>query len=384
MTTRTRDTRDAGTRPPADLPSDRGPAWTRWPLVMALAWSAAYLGLGIAWLTGAGGNPADPAVDGSSRLSLLGLLGPKAGAAVITALAGFGLLLGLVLARQRPSSHPRLLSRLPVIAAAGLGVLLAVVLPDYRLLAAVGYTPILLVLTVLGRLPDGVNLWPWPVVNMALLSVAGLAWVAAAVVHHRRVNRACVRCGRGMAEGTAAAADADVHLPWTHPRVAARWGRWAVAAAVAVPVGYAVTRYAWALGIPLGVSQRLLDDLGPGVYAGAALATLGVGGAVLTLGLVQRWGEVFPRWLVGLAGRRVPVWLAMVPAAGVSVAVTSAGLMFVRFWVTGQLDALPGEASDVAAWLPEMFWPLWGVALATATYAYWLRRRGVCRSCGLE
>jgi hypothetical protein len=119
----------------------------------------------------------------------------------------------------------------------------------------------------------------------------------------------------------------------------------------------------------------LLDDMGDGVHAGASLAALGVGGAVLTLGLVQRWGEVFPRWMVGLRGRRVPVLLAVVPAGLVAVVVGSAGAMFLRVGLTGGLDeSLPGEPTDVAAWLPEMFWPLWSVALAAATYAYWLRR----------
>jgi hypothetical protein len=67
----------------------------------------------------------------------------------------------------------------------------------------------------------------------------------------------------------------------------------------------------------------------------------------------------------------------------VSVVVTSAGAMFVRFGVTGRLGAMfPGGNSDVAAWLPEMFWPLWGAALAAAAYAYWLRRRGECAACG--
>ena len=47
------------------------------------------------------------------------------------------------------------------------------------------------------------------------------------------------------------------------------------------------------------------------------LATIAVGGALLTLGLVQRWGKVF-----------IP--LAVVPASLVSVLVTAAGLMFVR------------------------------------------------------
>jgi hypothetical protein len=37
--------------------------------------------------------------------------------------------------------------------------------------------------------------------------------------------------------------------------------------------------------------------------AGAALATLAVGGATLTLGLVQRWGEVYPRWSPSVGGK---------------------------------------------------------------------------------
>jgi hypothetical protein len=52
-------------------------------------------------------------------------------------------------------------------------------------------------------------------------------------------------------------------------------------------------------------------------WAGTGLATIAVGGALLTLGLVQRWGEVF-----------IP--LAVVPASLISVLVTAAGLMFVR------------------------------------------------------
>lgn len=95
------------------------------------------------------------------------------------------------------------------------------------------------------------------------------------------------------------------------PETATRWGRWATYVAVGVPVVYAVTRWAWALGIPLGISEELLrEGQRSGLWlAGAALATMGVGGAILTLGLVRRWGEAFPRWMIGLAGRRfLPRW----------------------------------------------------------------------------
>jgi len=43
---------------------------------------------------------------------------------------------------------------------------------------------------------------------------------------------------------------------------------------------------------------------------------------------------------------------------------------------------VPGDDVNVAAWLPEMFWPLWGAALALATYAYAVRRREPCGRCG--
>lgn len=362
---------------PADrtAPPDAGPQrarvrrptsrWAAPALPVAATWSVTYLVLGIAWLAGAGGNPADPEVDDSPGLSLLTGWGPQAGAAILTALAGLGVVLAGVMTVLRRVPHPvAALRRLSTALAAGLGLVLAVVLPDYRLLASIAYTPILLVLTLIGAAPANVTLWPWPVVNMAVLSIAGLAWVTAAVVGHR-----------GTRGGVCASDGSGRMAWWATPEAAARWGRWATGLAVVVPLGYAATRFAWALGIPLGVRQQLLDDLGDGVYAGAALGTLAVGGAVLTLGLVQRWGARFPRWTLGLRGRPVPVGLAVVPAAAVSVVITSAGLMFVRFGLTGGFAAsFPGENRDVAAWLPEMFWPLWGVALAAATYAYWLRR----------
>jgi hypothetical protein len=50
-----------------------------------------------------------------------------------------------------------------------------------------------------------------------------------------------------------------------------------------------------------------------------------------------RWGEVFPRWIPFLSGKRVPIPLGVVPASLVSVLVTTAGLMFVRLTLAGAL-----------------------------------------------
>jgi hypothetical protein len=44
------------------------------------------------------------------------------------------------------------------------------------------------------------------------------------------------------------------------PDAASGWGRWAVSVAVIVPVLYAVTRWAWPLGIPLGISEKFLRE----------------------------------------------------------------------------------------------------------------------------
>jgi hypothetical protein len=103
-----------------------------------------------------------------------------------------------------------------------------------------------------------------------------------------------------------------------------------------------------------------------------------IGGAILTLGLIQRWGEVFPRWVPFLAGRRVPPALAIVPAAVVAILVTSAGLMFVRLTLLRTANDVFTfiDPEDWAALGPELLWPIWGVALAAATLAYYLRRRG--------
>ena len=134
-------------------------------------------------------------------------------------------------------------------------------------------------------------------------------------------------------------------IGWKTPDSAARWGRWPTYFAVIIPVLYAVTRWAWALGFLLGISEESLRE-GQEVglwWAGAALATLAVGGAILTLGLVLRWGEVFPCWIPFLGGKRVPISLAVVPASLVAVLVTRAGLMFVGLTLTGRLCAMLGE-----------------------------------------
>jgi hypothetical protein len=348
--------------------------WPAWIGYVAAGWSLAYGILGLYWALGGAGFPFGEN-DPDAALSLLGGLQAGTGAPVIATLGLAGAVAAVALARARGGGVLRaMLLGFAWASAATLTLLI----PDYRVLVAVAYTPIVLIGAPFGW-PPGVNIldvYPWPVANQFLCIAGGLLWAAAAVAYGRRTRGACGYCGR-----------TDVRAAWTMPETAARWGRWATCVAVIIPVIYAATRWAWALGFPLGISEEFLRE-GQEVglwWAGAALATLALGGAILTLGLVLRWGEVFPRWIPFLSGKRVPIPLAVVPASLVSVLVTSAGLMFVRLTLTGGLDAILGEgvlgAENWAALAPELLWPLWGAALGAATLAYYYRRRGKCEHC---
>jgi hypothetical protein len=228
------------------------------------------------------------------------------------------------------------------------------------------------------RLVDG---WTqWATIHQLLCLIGGFLWLAATVCYARRSVGTCLYCGRRNGpEG------------WTSPISAARWGRIAVYVAMVAPVLYALTRYAWASGIPLGFSKEHLrwgQENGTWI-SGLFLANFGLVGAVFMLGLVQRWGEVFPRWMIGLAGGRVPIALAVVPAALASVVVfvggigiwSGLGYMIDNMAAAGATDIeIIGEITFVVG--PTLLFPVWGAALAVATLGYYYRRRGPCSVCG--
>lgn len=107
------------------------------------------------------------------------------------------------------------------------------------------------------------------------------------------------------------------------------------------------------------------------------------------LGLVQRWREIFPRWMLGLTGRRVPIALAVISASIASVLVLVGGI---GTWsnlheMVTNLAAMGSEGIGLIWELifqagPTLLFPVWGVALAVATLAYYYRRRGPCVACG--
>jgi hypothetical protein len=360
-------------RPTSDTNAER--RWPAWVGYAAAVWSLAYGALGVYWAQGGAGFPFGVGHDTAPDLSALGSVRREVGAPAIAALGLGGAAMAVTMARAW-GRGPRSAALLG--AAWTCAAVLALVIPDYRLLVLVAYAPILLVGAPFGW-PPGVRLadaLPWPVLNQLVCLSGGLLWACTATAYRRRIRGACGFCGR-----------TDAGAEWTRPGAAARWGRWAVAVAVCVPVLFALTRWAWALGVPLGIDAGFFrEGQTSGLWwRGAALATLAVGGAFLTLGLIRGWGDVFPRWLPVLAGKRVPPALAIVPGALVAVIVTAAGLMFVRQALTGTFtigETIGRFRENWAVLGPELLWPLWGVALAAATLAYYYRTRGRCVHCG--
>jgi hypothetical protein len=309
-------------------------------------------------------------------VSILEHLHVDTAAPVIAGLGLAGALVALVMSPARVRTRPSL----GLIALGwSVAVILAVVIPDHRLLMAVARTPIVLIGLRFGWPDDvrffGPGMFAWPVLNQVLLMFGGLLWAATTVAYHRRLRNACDSCG-----------STNAATGWTAPHRVARWGRWAVTIAVIIPLLYAATRWAWALGLPLGVTDEFLREEAqdaPDIWlAGALLASVAAGGALLTLGLVQRWGEAYPRWIPILGGKTVWPGIALGPAMVITMLITNAGIYAIRAQILGYYPANSGLGEpNWGTTAPGLLWPLWGVALGAATLAYYLRRRGPCGRC---
>jgi hypothetical protein len=181
-----------------------------------------------------------------------------------------------------------------------------------------------------------------------LLAAAALAWTAVAL--------------SALGAGRAGTRDSGTGS-------AGRWvlrHRTAITVVAALgPLPYALVRLTWLTPWP----QLAPDDIPADARLWGMLLSAGAwAGFVLTLGLIQRWGEVFPGWMPRVAGQSVPVWFAAVPGGLVATILTASAVPIVRMFLEeGTRDAL------VSA-LIFPFW-LWGPALGLAVWGYVLHRR---------
>lgn len=217
-------------------------------------------------------------------------------------------------------------------------------LMDSSTLMAVGYLPAVLTGSLLGLDAANPSLLAAPGLLVQILLLATVA--AFGVLVARRVR-------------VAAADDLE--------RATARTRRW-TRIAVEAPLVYALTRVLMFFRVP---GFDMFPFGSPILFAGLGLAVSASLGAWLTCGLVRPWGEVFPRWLPGLRGRRVPIRLAVVPGLLVAVMVATAAKDLFQSLGDGGLAVLADWPLVI---LPGFLWPLWAFALAMASANYGIRR----------
>jgi len=162
--------------------------------------------------------------------------------------------------------------------------------------------------------------------------------------------------------------------------------RWAVLAAHAVPLvtlPSGLWRLALVAGLPVTQDAELgTMGFGESVYV-VSLSVVSELLAFLTLGLVRSWGEVFPRWMPFLGGRRVN------PRAATGAAFAGvAGLCAIVAWgvYASIADLGPGipaspaqDALLIACYTPLLAWP---VLVAAVAASYYRRRTSADRGQG--
>lgn len=154
---------------------------------------------------------------------------------------------------------------------------------------------------------------------------------------------------------------------WARPEAAARWGRIAVVVAVVCAMPYGLGRLTWLTPWPFGVDPADLAAMPELRLHGLLLGFAALAGAVLTTGLVARWGEVWPRWMPVVRGRPVPLTAAVVPGSLVAALFTVAAVpMTMMAFASGDL------------WGLIVFpFAVWGPALGIAVLGYVLRRGSI-------
>ncbi|HYH33045.1 MAG TPA: hypothetical protein VD903_21955 [Pseudonocardia sp.] len=350
--------------------------------VLAAVWSAATLALGLWWWLRPGSYPFTPE-PGDTSGSVLDVL-PAAlvpPALVVAGLVGLGV---AAMARTGRANG------LVVGTAAAWVLVFGLAVPGFQPLTLVGYAmamfgPVVLFATVLA------GAWRWrggPAAVGVFVLVGVLAWVTGLADAAVLARYAAVITGTADEAGppaimllfvvgalvwgllgarTGLAGRGGGPAPaWTRPDAAARWGRVAVVVAVVCALPYGLHRLTWLTPWPLGMDAGALAAQPEMRLHGLLLGLAALAGAVLTTGLVSRWGEVWPRWMPVVRGRRVPLAAAVVPGTLVAALFTVSAVPMVLMCLrTGEL------------WGLLVFpFPVWGPALGAAVLGYVLRRRG--------
>lgn len=293
----------------------------RWAPWAAASWALVYAAIQVGWLVGEA-----PRWGRGADLTL-----PS------TAVIGMCVAVAAVVAALKATGGRTIL----VVAAWALSVLL-------------GGASAMLLLDVVGGILPGMGI---PRDGFGFLSRLGCLAVAVfsgatALTYQRRLC-GCTRCSR---------------IPGLD-----RTPRWAYLAAYAAIAGFAARVIAqitlWE-NSPFAENAQLLI-----FEAGFVLA-----GLLLPLALVHSWGKVWPRWVLPLAGRRVPRWLVAGPGFGVAAALCGYFGMGLAQLVVETVNGTQDEV--LFMWVAIPGYTLWGIGLAFASVAYYRVTKPACTACG--
>lgn len=335
--------------------------WPQWIGYSAVIWSLFYGWMHLYWLFGGIGYPFQQERTANNLFgAMITYLPAKVGGALFVILCLVGVVLGLIMIKHKRFPFPRWVL---ISFSWGFAFSLILFIPDIRLIAALAYA-------FLFKFA-----FNWQMVNQLFCIIGALLWMSSSTAYQRKTRNACEYCGRTEDETTF---------------ILRRKAKLFTYIAALAPIPYAITRFAWALNIPLGVERSFPEEFSK-INSSANLTEwvfgfLCVGGSILTLGFIQKWGEVFPRWFPLIGGKRVPISLAVIPAFIVALPVTTAGFIFtfeflslsMHFTTTDSiiLEQLWGAVGPMIFWIP------WGVFLGLSAMAYYYRRRGRCSHCG--
>lgn len=169
---------------------------------------------------------------------------------------------------------------------------------------------------------------------------------------------------------------ASVPSPQPSPAPPPRWARAAAHAAAVTPLPSALWRLSLVLGFTGGFTERGLTDLDVAGWGWIYLVVLSVLtelAALLTLGLVQPWGDVVPRWVPHLGGRPIPTRPVVLAASAGAAILILLWTPLLLWWNTPHPD-ITTTGADVVGLL---YLPLvaWGPLLAAVTISYARRHR---------
>lgn len=160
------------------------------------------------------------------------------------------------------------------------------------------------------------------------------------------------------------------------PAAPPRWATIAAHLTALLPLPSGIWRIALALGLPAGYTEEGLTELdldGAGRLSLIVLTLLVEGAALLTLGLVSRWGERIPSWLPRWGGRSVRPRLVVVAASAGAVVLVVLWTPFLAWWSIPHPELTDAGSVVVGLWyLPLVAWaPL----LIAVTIDYHRRHR---------